>query len=354
MFSLKEKMKQAEQLKSEIEWLNKKKEGLQEEVGELEKRSNAIKAYVDYGQEYIPAEDESELEYKRCDLQNRIIGCVSEGIYKISQRCQLNNSYAKGKQVQKAYGDGLIYSLNAYIDSKEKSVTLANFEKYKRLIEKKLAEYQKKAIALSIVLNEEYVELRIEKMKVVAEIKAAKKYRLEEERAERAKIREELKLIEEAEAESKRLRLEREAMDVAFAKALTEEERDSIMQRLERIDKRLADIDYRINNQRAGYLYIIETPALPDMVKIGATRRLNPAIRVKELSSSSLPFPFEMKAFCFCDDVFTLESEMHNYFDEYRVSPNREFFYVKVDEAINVLKNKFNQEIHWKTNEDEE
>ena len=191
-------------------------------------------------------------------------------------------------------------------------------------------------------------------MKVVAEIKAAKKYRLEEERAERAKIREELKLIEEAEAESKRLKLEREAMDVAFAKALTDEERNSIMQRLEQIDKRLADIDYRINNQRAGYLYIIETPALPDMVKIGATRRLNPAIRVKELSSSSLPFPFEMKAFCFCDDVFTLETEMHNYFDEYRVSPNREFFYIKVDEAINVLQNKFNQEIHWKTNEDEE
>ena len=37
MFSLKEKIKQAEQLKSEIEWLNKKKEGLQEEIGELEK-----------------------------------------------------------------------------------------------------------------------------------------------------------------------------------------------------------------------------------------------------------------------------------------------------------------------------
>lgn len=141
-------------------------------------------------------------------------------------------------------------------------------------------------------------------------------------------------------------------MDIAFAHALSESEREAIKSKLANIDLRLADIDYRINNPKAGYLYIISSPSLPDMVKIGVTRRLNPSIRVKELSSSSLPFPFELNAYCFNNDAFELELNMHNYFDAYRVSPNREFFYVPIEQAINVLKNNFNQEVHYGTYEE--
>ena len=43
---------------------------------------------------------------------------------------------------------------------------------------------------------------------------------------------------------------------------------------------------------------------------------------------------------------------MHNYFDAYRVSPNREFFYVPIEQAIDVLKNNFNQEVHYGTYEE--
>lgn len=191
-------------------------------------------------------------------------------------------------------------------------------------------------------------------MKVKAEIKEVKKFRAYEEKIERARLREEQKILEEAENERKKLKLEKEAMDLAFAKALTEEERDRIKNKLARIDMRLEDIDYRVKNQRAGYLYIIDSESLPNMIKIGATRRLNPAIRVKELSSSSLPFPFKLRAFCFCDDVFYLENKMHEYFDMYRVSSQREFFYISAHEAVEVLKDKFNQKVQYGVIESEE
>ncbi len=38
---------------------------------------------------------------------------------------------------------------------------------------------------------------------------------------------------------------------------------------------------------------------------------------------------------------------MHHYFDDKRVAPDREFFYISPQEAISVLKNKFNQEVHF-------
>ena len=43
---------------------------------------------------------------------------------------------------------------------------------------------------------------------------------------------------------------------------------------------------------------------------------------------------------------------MHEYFDSRRVSPQREFFYVSPHEAIEVLINKFNKEVHFGTYEE--
>lgn len=340
------------EINSQIQEAENKKKSVEVELNSIQNRLDAMNVYIDLGQTYTPAQSLDELEQQRADLQDEIVNALSFGLWRIEQQVTFNNSISKGKALQKAHGDGLMYSMTAYIDSKEKSVNLSNYEESKRLIEKKFNQLQKKATTIGISLNKNYVAKRIEMLKLKAQIKEANKIRKEQERKERERLREEQKLLEEAEKERKRLKAEKEAMDVAFAHALSESEREEIKSKLANIDLRLADIDYRINNPKAGYLYIISSPSLPDMVKIGVTRRLNPSIRVKELSSSSLPFPFELNAYCFNNDAFELESNMHNYFDAYRVSPNREFFYVSIEQAIDVLKNNFNQEVHYGTYEE--
>ena len=340
------------EINSQIQEAENKKKSVEVELNSMQNRLDAINVYIDLGQTYIPAQSLDELEQQRADLQDEIVNTLSSGLWKIEQQVTFNDSICKGKALQKAHGDGLMYSMTAYIDSKEKSVNLSNYEESKRLIEKKFNQLQKKAITIGISLNKNYVAKRIEMLKLKAQIKEVNKIRKEQERKERERLREEQKLLEEAEKERKRLKAEKEAMDIAFAHALSESEREEIKSKLANIDLRLADIDYRINHPKAGYLYIISSPSLPDMVKIGVTRRLNPSIRVKELSSSSLPFPFELNAYCFNNDAFELESNMHNYFDAYRVSPNREFFYVPIEQAIDVLKNNFNQEVHYGTYEE--
>ena len=340
------------EINSQIQKAENKKKSVEVELDSIQNRLDAMNVYIDLGQTYAPAQSLDELEQQRADLQDEIISTLNSGLWRIEQQVTFNDSVSKGKALQKAHGDGLMYSITAYIDSKEKSVTLGNYEESKRLIEKKFNQLQKKATTIGISLNKNYVAQRIEMLKLKAQIKEANKIRKEQERKERERLREEQKLLEEAEKERKRLKAEKEAMDIAFAHALSESEREEIKSKLANIDLRLADIDYRINHPKAGYLYIISSPSLPDMVKIGVTRRLNPSIRVKELSSSSLPFPFELNAYCFNNDAFELESNMHNYFDAYRVSPNREFFYVPIEQAIDVLKNNFNQEVHYGTYEE--
>ena len=340
------------EINSQIQEAENKKKSVEIELNSIQNRLDAINVYIDLGQTYIPAQSLDELEQQRADLQDEIVNTLSSGLWKIEQPVTFNDSVSKGKALQKAHGDGLMYSITAYIDSKEKSVNLGNYEESKRLIEKKFNQLQKKATTIGISLNKNYVAKRIEMLKLKAQINEANKIRKEQERKERERLREEQKLLEEAEKERRRLKAEKEAMDIAFAHTLSEAERAEIKSKLANIDLRLADIDYRINHPKAGYLYIISSPSLPDMVKIGVTRRLNPSIRVKELSSSSLPFPFELNAYCFNNDAFELELNMHNYFDAYRVSPNREFFYVPIEQAIDVLKNNFNQEVHYGTYEE--
>lgn len=340
------------EINKEIQEVENKKKSVEIELNSIQNQLDAINIYIDLGQTYIPAQSLDELEQQRVNLQNEIIHSLNFGLWRIEQQVTFNDSATKGKALQKAHGDGLMYSMTAYIDSKEKSISLNNYEESKRLIENRFNQLQKKATTIGISLNKNYVTKRIEMLKLKAQIKEANKIRKEQERKERERLREEQKLLEEAEKERKRLKAEKEAMDIAFAHALSESEREDIKSKLANIDLRLADIDYRINNPKAGYLYIISSPSLPDMVKIGVTRRLNPSIRVKELSSSSLPFPFELNAYCFNNDAFELESNMHNYFDAYRVSPNREFFYVSIEQAINVLTNNFNQEVHYGTYEE--
>ena len=343
---------------AEIDVVKEDKLKLEAEIVALQNKAVTLETYADLGQTYIPVKNCDEMEIARAVLQDKVLDCLSDGGYRIEREITLNNSVSKGKTMQKAYAKGLMYSLSAYIDSKEKNVTLSNYDESCRLIAKKFDQLQHKANTLFTSLNKEYVDCRLEMLLLKAQIKEQKKIEREKERREREILKEEQKLLEEAEKERQRLKAEREAMDIAFARALTDRERQSIKDKLAKIDKRLADIDYRINNPKAGYLYIISSPSLPNMVKIGVTRRLNPAIRVKELSSSSLPFPFELNAYCFNNNAFELEVNIHNHFDAYRVSPNREFFYITVEQAVNVLKNRFNQEIHYglyeENNESEE
>lgn len=318
----------------------------------LNGKIHVIEEMQDYN---IPYYQDSldELEHKRYELQNKIESAVNTGLYRIEQNYTLNGSDRRGKEMQDVYGRGLVYSCNAYIDSKEKSVTTGNIAKSKELIKNKFNSYQSKANKVGLALNAEYVKARLDMLDINLAIKLKQKEEKARIREEKRRLREQEQLLADIARERAKLLEEKKAMNIAFDKALTDDERNRIKSQLASIDKRLDSITYRESHSKAGWLYVISSPSLPGLVKLGCTRRLNPALRVRELSSSSLPEPYHAHCFVFSDDCFELENNIHKYFDKERVNPDREFFRIEPKEAIDVLKEIFNVDVHF-VDDDEE
>lgn len=297
---------------------------------------------------YVPTMESDNIEKEIFGAEFDIADMmVKEQVVQYNRVYRIDNSETKGKRFQENYGKNLLIGFNAYVQAKEKAISETNYNRSIELIDNCFAKFNKQGALLGIMLNSKYLTLRKQILKYKLELKIRKARENAKLREERKRMREQEKLLEEIAKEQEQLEKERKSMDIAFAKALTNEERELIKSQMNNIDKRMDNLKYRREHNNAGWLYVISSPSLPGLCKVGCTRRLNPTIRVKELSSSSLPYPFRTHGFVFSDNCFELETQMHHYFDNKRVAPDREFFYITPQEAIDVLKNKFNQEVHF-------
>jgi hypothetical protein len=89
---------------------------------------------------------------------------------------------------------------------------------------------------------------------------------------------------------------------------------------------------------RSGFVYVVSNIGSfgSDIVKIGLTRRLDPADRVRELCDASVPFAFELRAMIYSDDAPALERALHRAFHRVRVNTRncrKEFFRVSPDDV---------------------
>jgi len=75
----------------------------------------------------------------------------------------------------------------------------------------------------------------------------------------------------------------------------------------------------------AGVIYILTTPFMPDIFKIGRTER-NVEDRIKPLDTTSMPAPFRRVYAAEVNDVVIVEKRIHNIFIDKRIRRNREFF----------------------------
>ena len=92
------------------------------------------------------------------------------------------------------------------------------------------------------------------------------------------------------------------------------------------------------------FIYILENPSLPGLVKIGRTER-EVVERVKELSSATgVPTEFTVYREYAVEDATTAERNIHTHLAQYRISGNREFFKLSADEAASALEEMLGQD----------
>ncbi|WDV47385.1 GIY-YIG nuclease family protein [Clostridiaceae bacterium M8S5] len=171
------------------------------------------------------------------------------------------------------------------------------------------------------------------------------KEQIAQEKAEQRKLAEEKKKLakEELKYESEINNIKSKIND-----ELDMKKRQKLLDRIEKLEQMLLDVDQKketiinLQNGKAGNIYVISNIGSfgSNIFKIGMTRRLEPLDRIKELSSASVPFPFDVHSFIFSEDAPALENKLHKIFSDNRVNKvnyRKEFFKVSIDELANTI-----------------
>ncbi|WP_415337376.1 DUF4041 domain-containing protein [Clostridium perfringens] len=321
---------------------------------------------------YKPIYDfESSEKYKQAIdnlrvVQKEMIKNKSAVIY--SNNWTVDGSKAKGRKMTNDNIKQIIMAFNIECDNLIAKVKYNNIQSIQKRIEKTFERLNKLNESNQVRLTSKYLECKLSELKLVHEYQVKKQEEKEEQKRIREELREEAKLKKELEEAKKNTLKDITHFENALSKLneqlksnnLSDEEIKNLQLKKEELEKNidnlnlsLKDIDYRQENQRAGYVYIISNIGAfgKDVYKIGMTRRLEPMDRIDELGDASVPFNFDVHAMIFADDAPKLENALHKAFENKKlnmVNQRREFFNVTLEEVEKVVKENFDKTVEFK------
>ena len=282
----------------------------------------------------------------------------------------LDNSKSKGKAMQNQLIKAALRGFNGEADALLVKISVVNVDNKIKALRKVFEQLNKMYARNLIEITYPYLDLKIEELRLAAEYELQKQEEKELLREQREKEREDKKLQAEIKAKRKQLEKDRDHFKNMVAKVtelLKEAKNDEVdelkrqlaeyQDKLSELDEIEEDIDYREGHATAGYVYVISNIGSfgEDIYKIGVTRRLEPLERIRELSSASVPFQFDVHALIFSEEAFALETELHNQLANYKVNKvngRKEYFKVSFEEIRNILAT--HKELTVELNEDAE
>lgn len=278
----------------------------------------------------------------------------------------LNGDAKEGQKMVNDYVKIILRSFNNECDASIINVKFNNIESIEKKINKAWETLNKLGQGMYISIIHDYLKLKLQELYLYHEYQVKRQEEKEEQKRLKEQMREEAKLlkeIEEAKAkldkEGKHFRKAIEKLEEQLKPANTEEEKAALEEKIlkvkgkiSKIDKSMKDVEFREQNTRAGYVYIISNIGSfgENIYKIGVTRRLDPQERIDELGDASVPFNLDVHATIFSDDAPALENALHKAFDHKRlnmVNLRREFFNVTLDEIEEVVKKNFNKTVEF-------
>lgn len=259
----------------------------------------------------------------------------------------------------------ILRAFNNECDNIIAKVKFSNVDASEKRIKKVFEEMNKLTDMQQVSITQGYLKLKIEELYLKYEFEQKKQEEKEEQMEIKERMREEAKALKELEKAKEKVEKEEMHFEQAIEKLKSQmEETDEsnqgkLLEKLKELEKQLAetrknkeDVLYRVQNTRAGYVYIISNIGSfgENVYKIGMTRRLEPLDRVKELGDASVPFTFDVHGMIFSEDAPTLENELHKAFSERRVNKvneRKEFFRVELSEIATVVKRNHNKTVEF-------
>lgn len=267
----------------------------------------------------------------------------------------LNGSTAEGEKMATQMIKLIVRAFNNECEALTHKVTFKNLESIEAKIERAFTELNELNRINNVSLTRKYLDMKKRELYLVHRYHQQKEAEREEMRRQREAAREERAREKEIESKKKlvdkdithheqmistlRAQLDRAAAEAdAEVARRVQAEMDTLKATIEVKRQEKDELDHTLLSARAGYVYIISNVGAfgEGVVKIGVTRRLEPLERIKELSSASVPFPFDVHALVFSEDAFELEAQLHRHFDAQRVNlvnQRKEFFRVDMDQV---------------------
>jgi hypothetical protein len=291
--------------------------------------------------EKVRGEQKQMIKEKRaavCDAEWTVNGSRTEGRKQTNQTLKL-----------------MLRAFNGECDAAIAKVKYNNVHVMEARIQKASETINSLVSVQKAVIARRYLQLKLDELHLVHEFQE----KLQEEKEEQRRIREQMREEEVALREMDRARQEAEKEEVRYATALDKARREAeqavgdkqirLLAQIGELTQRLAEAHERKERAlaraqmtRSGHVYVISNIGSfgEQVYKIGMTRRLDPMDRVRELGDASVPFHFDVHAIIYTEDAPGLENALHRRFHNRRlnrVNERKEFFHVSIDDIARVV-----------------
>ena len=246
------------------------------------------------------------------------------------------------------------------------SITAKNVDTIRARLQRSFQTINTLFSANGVQISQGLLALKLEELSLVYAYMLKIEDEKEKKKIIQAQLREEERVCREMEEEKKKIEKEirqfsaevKKLMDY-MQKASSDAEKQLYIEKIKELEEKLkalnADKEHvleREQNTRAGFVYIISNIGSfgENIYKIGMTRRLEPMDRISELSSASVPFPFDVHAMIFSEDAPALETLLHRHFADRqvnKVNARKEFFKVDLEEIKQLVLTHHNATVHF-------
>ena len=334
-------------VKENTKSLESKRGALQEELQNLE---------LDIFIGMVRIDDYENLKSDEIKNQLTLLRGKQDELIKNGSALKTTSNISTQKRIADNQKKQVLRCFNAECSNIIGSVTVKNVDASRAKIQRAFDTVNKLFTVDGVQISSDYLASKFEELSLVY----AYMLKENEEREQRKAIREQMVEEEKVRREIERAKQKIEKEESQFTnevnklmgylqKSKDDVERQLYMDKINDLQEKIKALEadkenvlQREQNTRAGFVYIISNIGAfgEHIYKIGMTRRLEPMDRIAELSSASVPFPFDVHALIFSDDAPGLETILHQHFSNERVNkvnPRKEFFCVDLAEIKKVV-----------------
>lgn len=367
---LEQKVPELKKIESELEqkeeYKNKLMEVLEEKKLELGKIKSELEILNnDIIEKYYIFSDYNNITSQECKNQLSILKVREKELRQREDDVETLYDYEKKKIIGRSIRQ-ILRNFNSECDNIITNINIKNIDTIRNRIEKSYETLNKLYSEDGVSLTNNILSLKLEQATLLYTYELKYQQEKDIQKAIKEQMMEEAKAEKEIQEQKKKLEkdLQQHLGEINrlmkyMQKTQIDAERQLYMDKIQELEERIKELESdketvleREANARAGFVYIISNIGSfgEDIYKIGMTRRLEPMERIKELSSASVPFEFDVHAMIFSSDAPELETTLHKHFADKavnKVNPRKEFYRVNIDEIEKIVKENYNDTVQF-------